>query len=596
MRREDLFHSYERELLYLRRAGAGFSRAFPKVARRLALGPDTAGDPHVERLIESFAFLTARLQLDLDRQFPMLTEALLGVLHPHLLAPIPSASIARFRVDPGNGQLNDGYQLPRGTPLVAFAAQDLRCHFRTTMPLTLWPLEVERTRLLPIDGTPFADSMAAAVLRLDLAGCGRPLDGLPIRRLRLFIDAEPTVASAVYEALTTTVLETAFVTADGACCRQTDAQAVAPGSFAAEDGLFPYPANGHPAYRLLQEYFAFPQKFLFVDIAIPEAALAGPRSSILLALSHPLPSRLHLRPGTLLAGCVPVVNLFPVICEPIRLDHRSTTYPVQPDALRERVTEIYDITSVTGLDNDGRRTAYTRLFSVDHALAGEEPATFWHGSRRPGQREDVGGTEHWLSLYSQNFEPTRPTSETLLVSALCTNRRLAAELPAQAGLTLEDQAPVASIALLLKPTPPRYRSIGGESAWKLVSQMSLNHLSLSSEPRSLAALQEILALHALDDPVSRAQLRALRALEVRPAMRRIGEDAWRGFCRGLEITLEIDEGGFVGASPLLFGEVLSRFFAMYASINSFTQLRIRSPHRDGPWKSWPCTLGSQFVL
>ena len=595
MRREDLFDTYERELLYLRRAGAGFSRAFPKVAGRLALGPDVAGDPHVERLIESFAFLTARLQLDLDRQFPILTEALLGVLHPHLLAPVPSASIARFRVDPSAGQLTDGYELARGTPLVALAGQDVRCRFRTTMPLTLWPLEVERTLSQSVDATPFRDGPAAAVLRIDLTGGGQPVDGLPIRRLRLFINAEPTVASAVYEALTSTVVDTAFV-ADGGHCRLAGAAAVGPGSFADEDSLFPYPANGHPAYRLLQEYFAFPQKFLFIDIAIPAGALVGPRPSILIALSRPLPARLQLRPGTLVTGCVPVVNLFPVICEPIRLDHRSTAYAVQPDALRERISEIHEITGVAGLDDDGRRTPYVRLFSVEHALAGETPAAFWHATRQPSLREDVGGTDHWLSLYNDRFEPARPNSETLMVSALCSNRALAEELPAGVALSLEDQAPAAAISLLLKPTPPRYRAMAGESAWKLVSQMSLNHLSLSSGPGALAALQEILALHALDDPASRAQIRALRQLEVRPAVQRIGRDAWRGFCRGLEVILEIDEGGFVGASPLVFGEVLSRFFAMYASINSFTQLQFRSPHRGGSWKTWPCTLGSQFAL
>ena len=596
MRREDLFDSYQRELLYLRRAGAGFSKAFPKVAGRLALGPDAAGDPHVERLIESFAFLTGRLQLDLDRQFPILTEALLGVLHPHLLAPIPSASIARFRVDAACGPITDAYRLDRGTPLVALAARDLRCHFRTTMPLELWPLDVERTVLQTTEGTPFHDGPAAAVLRLDLAGCGGPLDGLPIRRLRLFIDAEPAVASAVYEALTSTVLQAAFVSADGTQCRFAGAGTVAPGGFDDDDGLLPYPANGHPAFRLLQDYFAFPQKFLFIDIAIPEMALSGERCSILLALSRPMPSRLHLRPGTLLAGCVPVVNLFPVICEPIRLDHRSSSYLVQPDALRQHSSEIYDITGVVGLDSDGRRTPYTRLFSVDHALAGEEPSAFWHATRQPGTCQEYGGTDLWLSLYNQAFEPTRPASETLLVTALCSNRGLAGELAAQTTLSVEDRAPAARGSLLLKPTPPRHRAIGGESTWKLVSQMALNHLSLSSGPQALAALQEILAQHALDDPASRAQLRALRQLEVRPSVQRLGQDAWRGFCRGLEITLDIDESGFVGASPLVFGEVLARFFAMYASLNSFTQLRFRSSQRGGLWKSWPCLAGRQFAL
>ncbi|MCA1974588.1 MAG: type VI secretion system baseplate subunit TssF, partial [Caenispirillum sp.] len=154
MRREDLYSHYERELLYLRRAGEGFARAYPKVAKRLALGPESAGDPHVERLIESFAFLTARVQMNLDRQFPVFTDALLDILYPHLSAPIPSCGIARLVPDGDAGQLTDGHVLPRGTELVAAAGEDARCRFTTTAPLTLWPVALTETAAQAPDGTP----------------------------------------------------------------------------------------------------------------------------------------------------------------------------------------------------------------------------------------------------------------------------------------------------------------------------------------------------------------------------------------------------------------------------------------------------------
>lgn len=217
MRREDLFSHYERELLYLRRAGEGFSRAYPKVAKRLALGPEQAGDPHVERLIESFAFLTSRLQLNLDRQFPVFTEGLLNILYPHLAKPVPSCGIAMVRVDPEAGEMTEGYILPRGTELIASAGDDARCRFTTSTDLELWPVALTATATVPTDKTPFADeTVVNGALRIDIEALGgTPLEALEMRRLRVFINAEPSVSAAVYEALTTQVLQAAYVSEDG---------------------------------------------------------------------------------------------------------------------------------------------------------------------------------------------------------------------------------------------------------------------------------------------------------------------------------------------------------------------------------------------
>ncbi|WP_207482424.1 type VI secretion system baseplate subunit TssF [Arenibaculum pallidiluteum] len=597
MRREDLLGHYERELLYLRRAGEGFSRAYPKIAGRLALGPEQAGDPHVERLIESFAFLTARLQLNLDREFPRFTDALLGILYPHLTAPIPSCAIARFSVDPDKGPLTDGYRIRRGTPVHAMAGEDLRCRFTTCSDVDLWPVALEGTSIQGADAYAFTDGLVSSVLRIDLAALGTPFEALSLRRLRVFIDAEPTVAAALYESMTCDVVEAIYEGEDGQAFHlRPGASAVSPAGLEPEDSLFPYPANGHPAYRLLQEYFAFPQKFLFLDLAIPEGALRGGRGRILLGLRKPPPARLAIRPDTLVMGCAPVVNLFNRAAEPIRLDQRKTAYLVLPDALRDRITEVYQVRSVAGIRDDGRRVPYVPLFSTEHAAAGDAQDAFWYASREPTHRDDRVGTDTWISLVDLNFDPAQPAAETLLVQTLCTNRGLAEEVPAKAVLSMEDAAPIANVRLLYKPSLPRYRGAAGETAWRLVSQMSLNHLSLTGGQDSLRALQEILTLHALEDPASRVQVAALRALETRPAVHRVGQDAWRGFCRGLEVTLEVDERGFVGASPLVFGEVLARFLGLYAGINSFVQLRFRSMQRGGTWKTWSRIAGSQHVL
>jgi type VI secretion system protein ImpG len=593
---DDLYGHYERELLYLRRAGAGFARTYPKVAGRLALGPEKAGDPHVERLLESFAFLTARLQLDLERQYPKLTDALLGVLYPHLVSPVPSCGIARFSADADSGQLTDGYVQPRGTELSAVAPGDLRCRFTTTQPVELWPVEIERTAGLAVDHAALGDD-TVAVLGIDLVASGVTFDELPIKRLRVFINAEPTVAAAVYEALTCDHNEAVFLSGDGTVRHVVRKPVARAAAFDPADALLPGPGNTHPAYRLLQEYFAFPQKFLFVDIDIPPGALAGERGTLLLGLRRVLPARMHIRPDTLLLGCTPVVNLFRKFCEPVRVDQQRSSYFVQPDALRDRITEVYSIETVSGIRADGRRIDYARLYSIDHASARLDGDAFWFATREPSLDPDRPGNDFWLSLLDRNLDVAEPASETLLVGALCTNRGLAEDIPANARLELEAAAPVASVAMLYKPTMPRYRSLAGESAWKLVSQLSLNHLSLSMGDGALKALHELLGLHAMDDPVARTQIAALKGLTTRSVVHLMGHDAWRGFCRGLEVTIEIDERGFVGASPLIFGEVLARFLGLYTSYNTFTQLRFASQQRGGHvFKTWPRIAGDCIVL
>lgn len=601
MRREDLYSHYERELLYLRRAGEGFARAYPKVAKRLALGPDEAGDPHVERLIESFAFLSSRLQLNLDAQFPVFTDALLGILYPHLSAPIPACGIARLTPDAEAGKMTDGHLLPRGTGLVAMAGPDMRCRFTTTSDLTIWPLEVTQTAHVEPDETPFADrGNISSVIQLRLEALADPLETLGVRRLRLFIHSESSVAAAVYEALTCHVREALFINEEGRSISVMGRPIIEAAGLALNENLLPVPPNSHPAYGLLQEYFIFPQKFLFVDLLLPEGALKGKSSVVQLGLSQPLPARLRMRPDTLLTGCVPVVNLFRRIAEPVRLDQRRSSYLVVADALRDRITEVHTVLDVAGIHDDGTRVPYVPLFSTRHAMAspepGVEPEAFWLTSREMGMRSDRGGTDTWLSLVDLNFDPTRPAAETLMVTTLCTNRSLAEEVPAKAELSLEDAAPVGQAMLLYKPTLPRYRAGTGETAWRLVSQMALNHLSLTTGPDALEALQEILTLHTLDDPAARVQVAALRTMAVRPIVQRVGRDAWRGFCRGLSVNLEIDERGFVGASPLVFGEVLSRFMGLYASINSFVQLSFRSMQRGGEWRTWPSVTGDQNLL
>ncbi len=598
MRREDLLDHYERELLYVRRAGEAFARSYPKIARRLALGPDQAADPNVERLIESFAFLSGRLQLNLEREFPRFSEALLGILHPQLVAPIPSMGIARLDPAPGEGQLTGGFRVPRGTALHALAEGNARCRFRTAYDVTLWPLAVTDAAIEPTDRYDFIDSSrAASVLRLRLETRNQSFENLPIDKLRLFIDGETILTSALHELFLCGVAEVVCLMPGKPPVRLRGDDLVAPVGFGSDETVLPHPKHIQPAYGLLQEYFEFPQKFDFYDLTLPRGRLSGTVVDVLIVMARPLPNRLTLRRETFALGCTPIVNLFNRTAEPIRLNHRRTAYRVVADAMRERTTEIHSVLEVRGLrDEDGMHHNYVPLFSYQHATAEAEPRGFWLAAREPTQRDDVPGTDVYLSLHHLDLNPADPADETLLVRVLCTNRALAEQVPAGAVLMIEEAAPIATIRCLHKPTPGRPAPAGGSSAWKLVSHLSTNHLSLTNDAEGLRALQAILMLHAPEDQSSQHQLRGIKGLSSRPVLHRMGQDAWRGFVRGLEVTVDLDERHFVGASPLVFGGVLSRFLGLYVNVNAFAQLRLRSVQRGGVWKAWSRLAGSQPVL
>lgn len=604
---EELLRYYKNELTYLRRMGGEFARQYPRVAERLELGRDECADPQVERLIESFAFLTARLQRDLEGELPEITTALLGVLYPQLVNPVPPMAVARFDPDPLQGQLTTGFNVGRHTPLFAYTAQGHVCRFRTCYPVTLWPLEISYASFEDTGQFDFLDSSnVAAVLRLSLRSSAGPLSELELDRLRFYISGDPALVSLLYETLFSHVQGVAVL--PGGEARPVSLPpgsprvSVLPVGFGKDEEVLPYPAQSHPGYRLLQEYFAFPEKYHFFDLANlrPRLAGAGKSLDVLFLLDREPQGRPAVDAHNFRLGCTPVINLFTKTTEPIRLDHRTLEYRLVPDKRRERTTEIHSVLSVSASSHaDDRTRRFEPFYSYNHAMDGAEHRAFWHARRAPSLNKDVPGSEMFLSFLDLDFNPAQPPAQTVYAHTLCTNRELAVQLPGdeQARLQIEEQAPVRAVTLMAKPTRPQQPPLRGQTLWRLVSHLSLNHLSLSEGRGGLEALREILKLYSVSDrPSTQQQIAGLASLSCRKVMRRAGADAWRGFCRGTEITLEFDEGLYVGSGAFLLGAVLERFFALYASINSFTQLRIKSLQREGVWKQWPPTAGEKTLL
>lgn len=601
---EELLRYYWRELTYLRKSGAAFAAKYPQVAAGLELGVGGhSSDPHVERLIEAFAFLTGRIQHNLDADFPEVAYELLNLLYPHYLNPVPSMAIACFEVDPDRGKLTTGHLLPRATPVFAQSGEGRVCRFRTAYPVTLWPLAVSYAGFESTAQFDFLDRDAtvATVLRLRIAARKGSLSELALSELRFHLCGDRMLVDTLYELLFGHVVRVAILPESGEAKAPPvflPREALEAVGFGRDEEVLPYAPPAHPGYRLLQEYFTFPEKFHFFDLRNLEGHRSEASFDLLFLLDQSPRDRLYVDGRTFRLGCTPIVNLFPRTTEPIRLDQKRTEYPLVADARRERETEIHSIGEVSAsADPRDKSRIYAPFYSYSHGMAEERQRSFWHARRMPTGRADLPGTQMVLSFLDLDWNPRLPAEETVYAHTLCTNRDFAEQLPAGALLQTDVAAPLARISCLDRPTQEILPPTGGANLWRLVSHLSLNHLSLSDGRESLEALREILRLYASPgDAVAERQVGGLVGMSCRKAVRRVGEEAWRGFCRGNEVTLTFDEDAYVGSSAFLLASVLDRFLALYASMNSFTQLVIQSRQRQGDWKRWPPRVGEQILL
>ena len=614
--RDELLTYYERELAYLRHMGAEFAEKYPKIASRLLLEPNRCEDPHVERIIESFAFLAARIHLKLDDDFPEITEALLSILYPHYLRPIPSTSVVEFQTDPEQGKLSTGLKIPRETLLYSRPVNGFPCRFRTCYDVTLWPLRVSAAQWTTPDRIKPAIKApeAAAALRVQL-DClpDTSLGELGINSLRFYLDGEGNLVHTLYELLFNN-------------CTQIVARDLAPNSkkspivlaanrlravgFSAEEALLPYPRRSFLAYRLLQEYFCFPEKFLFVDVGgFDQLAQAGFKDKVeLIFLISPFEHEdreqmleLGVSPKTLRLGCSPIINLFPVTAEPILLDQTSHEYAVIPDVRRRHSFEIFSIDSVVSPDPQSDQvTQFEPFYRFRHAATRQErrQQAFWYASRRPSERRDDEGTEVFLSLVDLTGRPAHPDVDTVTVRCTCSNRDLPSRLPfgGEAGdFEIEGVSSIKRIVTLRKPTATIRPPTGKGVQWRLISHLSLNYLSLVSEGKE--PLQEILRLYNFSDSAHlEKQIAGITRLDSGRHFARVVSEHGISFVRGTRVQLEFDEEQFIGGGAYLFASVLEHFLGLYASLNSFTQLVATTQQRKEVLREWPPRAGQSILL
>lgn len=630
----DFLEYYNRELSYIREAGREFAGQYPKIAGRLGMQGIEVSDPYVERLMEGFSFLTARIHMKMDAEFPQFTQNLLEVLHPHYVAPTPSMSILQLVLDYKRSNLTQGFEVERGTVLRARLSDAKELRFTVGHSHELWPVELEHAEItgVPVDlplkrmgfnGRNQPTVMSALRMRFNVVGGAKLNELKGFDKLAFFINGQDTISHQLLELIMGHSL--AVVCHDHKrpmrWLNRLDKSAIKHEGFESSQSLLPVDPRVFHGYRILHEYFAFPQRFLFFSInnllkglKVPEQLdndedLKSFELTFLFDHSfYDLESNVSAENFQL--NCVPVINLFPFKANRIPVTPNLHEYHVVPDRSKPMDYEVYSVDSVEAMRTGQKGgQSFKEMFRAlgantdthhGYFSVRREPRQMSDTAERSGARTSYLGSEVFLSLSDPYNPPFDQDIDALVVGLSCTNRDFPLLLKAGDSIDFRfsDFIPANGVELLRGPSRPRPALAKGAYAWRLLSHLNLNYSSLMDldEEQGAAALRELLRVYAdvADSSVSK-QINGIRKVSIEPMHHRMPIPGPILYGRGVKIEIEVDELAFSGISPYLLGAVLEQFFARHVSINLMTELVLKTMQR-GEIGRWKPRMGARPVV
>lgn len=605
----------------MRDMGSEFARHFPKVAGRLGMEGLECADPYVERLLEGFAFLTARVHLKIEEEFPKFCQNLLEIVYPDYLAPLPSMTVAQLQPDCGDADLANGLMIERGTSLESGLGPNMQtpCEYRTAHDVNLFPLTIvdadylgTRASLANLGVKPGRQVSAGLRISVEVAK-GVDVSELKMKELPIFLGGSGTVPMALYEHVLGGACGLTIITGESKKDRQVfplDKDNVCAYGFKPEQALLNYQSRSFEGYRLLREYFAFPERFRFLNFTGLDKVLprcSGQKFDLVIHLDNRNNDLENvIGPNNFLPFCVPAINLFPKRADRLTLNKLDHEFHVLADRSRPLDYEVHQVLSVTGY---GKHTEERQKFLPIYGLSDDhipsEHSAFYAIHRKSrmlssrqhssGTRSGYLGQEIFLSLVDASEAPYSTDLAQLGITTMCSNRDLPMQMPlGQKGgdFTLKVNAPVDEIRCVAGPTRPRTQVTTGDFAWRIINHLSLNFLSLIDESpdEGAAALRELLQLYSKGDVVGERQINGLLSVSAKAVTRRLPIPGPISFGRGLEIKLILDETAFEAGGMYLFGSVLNEFFRKYVSINHMTETVVLTDSKNEVAK-WPVKAG-----
>jgi type VI secretion system protein ImpG len=623
-----LLDYYNNELTYMRALAGEFAQQHPKIAARLGMKGTEIADPYVERLIEAFCFMSARMQIKIDAEFPKFVGRLLEVIYPNYVAPTPSISVAQIHPDPVEGNLAKGFAVPRGTTFMGRKpeGEKTQCRFRSSQDVMLYPLEIAAAKLTPIPPdvvgldshlSPERQVRGALRLRLRTTNAARIADLRGLDRLPIYLPGDEQIASHLFELLhaagiALVIGEPGQFGVPGKSQAVVTEHPVLHEGLGIGEGLLPLTWSKFHGHNLLHEYFACPSRFYFFTLnGLQEGfrRITDREVEVIVLLDQPTDRLASLVDASRFAlFCTPVVNLFTRRTDQIEIPQGGETQLV-PSKLEPMDYEVFAIDRVFGqksadsgeiefrplyqtLNNDEGN--YGRYFSVRR-----ERRLMSDSARRYGTRTPYIGTEVFVSLVDQQEAPYNEELRYLTVDAWVTNRDLPLLVPRNGVDDLDglDEDAILSVGLIRPPSPPRPPYADREMAWRLIRHLNFNYLPFSDMDHREGGqgLRDLLRLFVADDDTDRQrQVEALIGVKTQPVNEMLPGNGPLVFGRGIKCRLTVDETGFSGVSPFLLGLILEHYLARHVSMNSFTQTELHSMQR-GLVARWPVRMGTRGV-
>lgn len=616
-----LLRFYNEELTYLRESAREFGEEHETVAARLGLKTPNDPDPYVERLLEGVAFLSARVQLKLSDQYPEFTQHLLSAVQPHYLAPVPSICIAGFEPKEGDPLLAEGYCVPRQTELVAMTdeAAASPVTFRTGHAVRLYPLRISEveylgSRTAVASFAADAGARAEAGLRLRFESMGNvPLEKLSITDLPLYLDGSETIPGELYRQIIGETVAVLAKPATSVSAKPVQLPLPEQAGFDKDEALLPAEERSFRGYRLLTEYFACPERFLFAVLKGLDRAFAGADGGpvdVVLLFNRAAPALTGaLSPANFRLFATPAINLFEKQLGRVQISGADHEFQLMPDRTRPLDFEVWRILDVSAHLRDATEPRpVAPLYALGALLYDWRDALFFvprlklrrlsTREQRRLRREDYTGTETWLSLTAAGNPERIADIKELAVRALVTNRELAAKLTFRGTEHfVPPGGPVRAVGVLRSPSRPRPPLGLDDAAWRIIAHLTPNYATLVPEDGTdPSMLRDHLALYGpRDNAALRRQIDGIVSVGSRPVVRRVPGRGAMAVARGSRITLTLDDASFENARLFLFSSVVERFLSEFTSVNSFTETIVRTPG-EGTIMSWPPRIGRKHTI
>lgn len=586
---------YQRELSNLKKYGKAFALQFPKVAHRLGLSEGASEDPHIERLIESFSLISAQIQLRLDEDMPETIDALLTVMAPQFARPFPAVCIVQMVPDIKVGGLTESNVIAARTELFSKMDGGRTCKFRTSYPVNLLPVNLNHASL-QLDEEEMIWS-----LKLQLqVWPGAILTG---HSIRFFLNGSNAMVNIIYTLLCSEVLSLFLL--HGQQSYDLSPEGIQAVGFAENENLLAADSRVSPIHSLLLDYFLFPQKFHFIDIILPPEFSANSQSQLtfVVKFNRGTSTRLLLKIAASVdeslfrLHCTPAINLFEQRAEPIVPLHQIAEYPVLPDIRHQDSIEVWSIDRVQALSKQGNetqsRTVYP-LFGLDHSGLSTENNIFWQSMRRESIHDGAITSALYIAFSDRSEQPLLPESDIISLQLTCTNGDLPSTmLNGNLRGDFESEYPLAGVKInaLTRPTRVVHASIKQGARWRLISQMSLNHMLLSG-PDGTRVLKETLALYNITEkPSVQRLINLIQQVESRSVTARLVKNDPHSLARGVEITITFSRDAEQEVEHFLLCRFIDGLLALYAPVNSFSRVITCIDSVEGSTRNWPVSAG-----